>query len=67
MGYKNLSDQNTRIYVQTGMDNKPEDAIKSAQTLSTLLKQPVGYINNSTDGLIGDVGEYLPNTLSKKD
>ncbi|WP_319244314.1 DUF637 domain-containing protein [uncultured Propionivibrio sp.] len=67
MGYKNLSDQNTRIYVQTGMDNKPEDAIKSAQTLSTLLKQPVGYINNSTDGLIGDVGEYLPNSLSKKD
>lgn len=67
MGYKNLTEQNTRIYVQTGMDNKPEDAIKSAQALSTLLKQPVGYINNGTDGLSGDVGEYLPNSLSKKD
>jgi len=67
MGYKNLTDQNTRIYVQTGMDNKPDDAAKSAQALSTLLKQPVGYINNGTDGLTGDVGEYLPNSVSKKD
>jgi filamentous hemagglutinin len=26
-----------------------------------------GYINNGTEGLVGDVGEYLPNSVSKKD
>ena len=67
MGYKNLTDQNTRIYVQTGVDNTRTDAGKSAETLSQILKQPTGYINNGTEGLASDVGEYLPNSLSKKD
>jgi filamentous hemagglutinin len=35
--------------------------------LSTLLGQPAGYINNGTEGLAGDVGEYLPDSVSKKD
>lgn len=43
------------------------DAAKSAQFLRELLKQPTGYLNNATDGLAGDVGEYLPNSLAKKD
>ena len=67
MGYLNLTEQNTRIYVQTGMDNTPGNAAQSAQALSALLKQPTGYLNNATDGLSGDVGEYLPNSITKKD
>ena len=67
MGYKNLTDKATRIYVQTGMDNTRGDAEHGAMALSRLLGQPVGYINNGTEGLAGDLGEYLPDTISKKD
>ena len=67
MGYKNLTDQATRIYVQTGMDTKPSDAAQSAIALSSILGQPVGYIHNGTEGLPGDFGEYLPDSVSKKD
>ena len=63
MGYKNLTDQATRIYVQTGMDTTPSDAEHSAMALNRLLEQPVGYINNGTEGLAGDLGEYLPDTI----
>lgn len=67
MGYINLSDACSRIYVQTGMVNRSQDAEKSARQLSELLKQPAGYLNNGTEGLMGDVGEYLPTTLAMKD
>lgn len=67
MGYKNLTDQETRIYVQTGMNNGRSDADQSAIALSKVLGQRVGYINNGTEGLNGDVGEYLPDSVSKKD
>jgi len=67
MGYKNFTDQATRIYVQTGMDTTPSDAEQSAIALSRILGQPVGYINNGTEGLPGDFGEYLPNSVSKRD
>ena len=67
MGYKNLSDELTRIYVQTGMDNTRSDADQSAIALSRLLGQPVGYIHNGTEGLVGDLGEYLPDSVSKRD
>lgn len=67
MGYVNI-DGKARVFVQTGMDNTRQDAGVSAQTLSKLLGGvSTGYINNGTEGLNGDVGEYLPNSLSKKD
>jgi len=53
--------------VQTGINTTRADAGKSAQALSDLLKQPVGYINNGTEGLSGDVSKYLPDTLRKED
>jgi len=67
MGYINIDDQSTRIYVQTGMNTKPEDALKNAQALSKLLGEPVGVIVNSTQGLPNDVQEYLPKAPSLKD
>lgn len=67
MGYRNITDQETRIYVQTGMKNTPDDAEQSAIALGRLLGQPVGYINNGTEGLPSDVGEYLPDSVSRKD
>ena len=67
MGYINLADTRTRIYVQTGMDNSPASAAQSAQLLSQILDVPTGYLNNATEGLTGDVGEYLPKHLTLKD
>ena len=67
MGYINTGDQNTRIYVQTGMNTKPEDAMKNAQALSNVVGEPVGVIVNSTQGLPSDVEEYLPKAPSLKD
>ena len=67
MGYVNIDGQ-ARIFVQTGMQTAPQDAGASAQALSSVLGGvSTGYINNGTDGLTVDVGEYLPSTLSKKD
>ena len=67
MGYVNIDGQ-ARVFVQTGMQNKPETAAASAQALSQVLGGvSTGYIHNSTQGLDKDVGEYLPNSLSKKD
>ena len=67
MGYINTDDKNTRIYVQTGMQTTPEDALKNAQALSQLVKEPVGVIVNGTQGLPKDVEEYLPKAPSVKD
>ena len=69
MGYVNLADTRTRIYVQTGMDNHhPANAEQSAQLLSQILGGvSTGYLNNATEGLAGDVGEYLPKHLTLKD
>ena len=67
MGYINTDDKNTRIYVQTGMQTKPEDALKNAQALSQIVKEPVGVIVNGTQGLPKDVEEYLPKAPSVKD
>lgn len=67
MGYLNLTNKVTRFYVQTGMDNNPADAEKSARLLGEIMRMPTGYLNNDTDGVPGDVGEYLPNTLALKD
>ncbi len=67
MGYININGQ-ARVFVQTGMDNSRPDAGASAQALSKVLGGvSTGYINNGTEGLIADGGEYLPNSLSKKD
>jgi len=67
MGYVNI-DGKARVFVQTGMDNTRQDAGASALALSKVLGGVnTGYINNGTEGLNGDVGEYLPNSLSKKD
>ena len=67
MGYVNMNGQ-ARVLVQTGMDNTRQDAGVSAQALSkTLGGVSTGYINNGTEGLVGDFGEYLPNSLGKKD
>lgn len=67
MGYVNI-DGKARVFVQTGMKTTTQDAGVSAQTLSKVLGGvSTGYINNGTEGLTGDVGEYLPNSLSKKD
>ncbi len=67
MGYVNINGQ-ARVFVQTGMDNTRQDAGVSAQALSkTLGGVGTDYINNGTEGLGGDVGEYLPNSLSKRD
>ena len=67
MGYININGQ-ASVFVQTGMKNTSQDASASARLLSkTLGGVNTGYINNGTEGLVGDVGEYLPNSLSKKD
>jgi filamentous hemagglutinin len=66
MGYI-VTDTNTRIYVQTGMQTKPEDALKNAQALSQIVKEPVGVIVNGTQGLPKDVEEYLPKAPNVKD
>ena len=66
MGYI-VTDTNTRIYVQTGMQTKPEDALKNAQALSQIVKEAVGVIVNGTQGLPKDVEEYLPKAPSVKD
>jgi hypothetical protein len=67
MGYVNINGQ-ARAFVQTGMENSRQDAGVSAQALSNVLGGvSTGYINNGTQGLDKDVGEYLPNSLSKKD
>ncbi|MBE7939122.1 hemagglutinin repeat-containing protein [Ramlibacter aquaticus] len=66
MGYVNIDGQ-ARVFIQTGMDNSPKDAGVSAQLLSKTLGVNAGYINNGTEGIGGDVGEYLPNFLTKKD
>ena len=49
------------------MDTTPSDAEQSAIALSRILGQPVGYINNGTEGLPGDFGEYLPDSISKRE
>jgi filamentous hemagglutinin len=67
MGYINTDEKNTRIYVQTGMQTTPEDALKNAQALSQIVKEPVGVIVNSTQGLPKDVEEYLPKAPTIKD
>ena len=67
MGYLNLDGKDTRIYVQTGMQTKPDDALKNAQALSQILGEPVGAIINSTQGLGKDIEEYLPKAPSLKD
>ncbi len=67
MGYVNIDGQ-ARVFVQTGMDNTRQDASVSAQALSkTLGGVGTGYINNGTEGLGGDVGEYLSNSPSPRD
>jgi filamentous hemagglutinin len=67
MGYVNINGQ-ARVFVQTGMDNTRQDAGGNALELSkTLGGVNTGYINNGTQGIDKDVGEYLPNSLSKKD
>jgi hypothetical protein len=67
MGYVNINGQ-AKALVQTGMDNTRQNASVSAQVLSKVLGgASTGYINNGTEGINGDVGEYLPNSLSKKD
>ena len=67
MGYINIDGQ-ARVFVQTGVDNTPQDARKNAEALSQSLKGvKTGYINNGTEGIPGDVGEFLPNSVSKKD
>jgi filamentous hemagglutinin len=67
MGYVNIDGQ-ARVFVQTDMDNSRQDAGTSAQALSQVLGGVnTGYLNNGTEGIRGDVGEYLPNSLNKKD
>jgi filamentous hemagglutinin len=67
MGYVNIDGRETSVYFQNGMDNSPQAALASAQLVQKAIGQSTGLINNKTDGLAGDVGEYLPNTLSMKD
>ena len=67
MGYINTDEKNTRIYVQTGMQTTTEDALKNAQALSQIVKEPVGVIVNGTQGLHKDVEEYLPKAPTVKD
>ena len=67
MGYLNLDDKDTRIYVQTGMQTMPDDALKNAQALSQIMREPVGAIVNSTQGLGKDIEEYLPKAPTLKD
>ena len=67
MGYTAINGS-ARVFVQTGMKTKPEDAQTNAQILSQVLNgTSTGFIHNGTQGLINDFGEYLPNSLSKKD
>lgn len=66
MGYIN-NDENTRVYFANGMDNTSEQSKASAIAISELIKQPVGSIINSTDGIANDTKEYINSSYSIKD
>lgn len=59
MGYKNLTDQATHIYVQTGMDNTRGDAECSA--MKTLTEQDYTTHNCYGSGASEDCGKYWNN------
>jgi len=54
MGYT-IPEDNTRIYVQPGMRTTPEDALKNAQAISQIVKEPVGVIVNGPQGFAKSV------------
>ena len=64
MGYIN-NDENTRVYFANGMDNTAPQALQTAKNIESLVNQPVGSIVNSTDGIVGDVAEYIQGYSTK--
>jgi hypothetical protein len=54
MGYT-IPEDNTRIYVQTGMRTTPEHALQNAQAISQIVKEPEGVIVNGTQGFAKSV------------
>jgi len=69
MSYNNIN-QNTKILFVNGMDNTKEQAEQSqAMIQKDFPHVSVGLANNQTGsfGVVSDVGEWLPNYLTKKD
>ena len=67
MGYINIDNTKTRVYLQTGMQTQPDDAIQNAQKVADVMRVPVGAIVNGTQGLPGDVDKFLPNNATLSD
>ena len=56
------------IYFFNGMNNDLDDAKYNAKLLSDVTqKQPINIMHNDTDGIVGDVKEYVINRLTTKD
>ena len=51
MGYLKVDDQETRIYIEDGMDFPLQKIIKNAKILQALVGKPVGAIVQGTQGL----------------
>ncbi|MDE5603325.1 MAG: hypothetical protein K2I71_05345, partial [Helicobacter sp.] len=67
MGYENIH-PNTSIIFMNGMGNTLEDARGSANLIQKdFLNQQVGLVNNATQGLDNDFGEWKANYLTTKD
>jgi filamentous hemagglutinin len=67
MGYINIDNAKTHIYVQTGMKTQLEDAQRNARIVSDVMRAPVGAIVNGTQGFAGDVDKFLPNNATLSD
>jgi filamentous hemagglutinin len=67
MGYLNIDNRSTTVYVETGMKTTMSDAIQNAQKAEGVLRIPVGAIVNGTQGLGGDIDKFLPNNATLTD
>ncbi len=67
MSYENINAKTSIVFIN-GMRNTLEDARNSANLIQRdFLNKQVGIVNNATRGLVNDVLEYNPNTLSVTD
>jgi hypothetical protein len=67
MNYVIKEGEDTMIYYQNGMKNEQEIAKETSTLLRDITGQSVGLIHNDTDGLVGDVVEYIPEGYTTKD
>jgi filamentous hemagglutinin len=69
MNYDSIN-KDTKIVMVTGMNNDAKDAENIQKNILSKDFNNVGLINNQTDktfGVVGDVVEWIPNSLTTKD